>query len=110
MLFNRKAQSTAEYAIIIGVVVGAIMAVGVFLRGGIEAKVRDMTSQYIGNVVLNTSTAILASDYNTTSNSSVQTKSNTSSATEIIAGGGTLSNLTGADKTQRTGKTTYFGQ
>lgn len=111
MLFHRKGQSTAEYAIIIGVVVGAIMAVGVFLRGGIEAKVRTMTNQYLNGTTLNTATGVVNSSYNTTSNSMTEVSMNNTSTGSIITVGGGGNNATGGkDVTTRVGKTTYFGK
>lgn len=41
MLFkNNKAQSTAEYAILIGVVVGALIAMQVYVRRSLQAKTK----------------------------------------------------------------------
>lgn len=115
MLFNRKAQSTAEYAIIIGVVVGAIMAVGVFLRGGIEYKVRDMTNQYLeqGGEPTRFKTAVMDSNYETASVSQSDVKQNKELGTgsEILVGGGVdAATAETLGKTERRGKTTYFEQ
>ena len=111
MLFNRKAQSTAEYAIIIGVVVGAVMAAGVFLRGGIEAKVRHMANTYLdqGGRPTNFATSVLDSDYTTGSLSQerVSEVANTTQ-TQILVGGGTVAAAEAKGKTTRRGKTTYF--
>ncbi len=40
-MFNKKAQSTLEYAVIISVVVGALLAMRVFMKRGIEGKLHD---------------------------------------------------------------------
>jgi len=114
MLFNRKAQSTAEYAIIIGVVVGAIMAVGVFLRGGIEAKVRDMTNQYLeqGQSPTKFSTAVMHSNYETASKSqiNVRQQKDLGTGSEIKVGGNDVTAAEELGKTERKGKTVYFEQ
>jgi hypothetical protein len=39
----RKAQSTAEYAIVIGLVIAAAVAMQVYVKRGIQAKVKDAT-------------------------------------------------------------------
>lgn len=38
---RKKAQTTAEYAILIGLVVAAVLAMQVYVKRGINAKVRD---------------------------------------------------------------------
>ncbi|MDP8259865.1 MAG: hypothetical protein P9L96_02525 [Candidatus Gygaella obscura] len=40
-MFNKRAQSTLEYAVIISVVVGALIAMRVFMKRGIEGKLHD---------------------------------------------------------------------
>ncbi len=40
-LFNKKAQSTLEYAILIGVVVAALIATQVYLKRGYQGKLRE---------------------------------------------------------------------
>ena len=121
MLFNRKAQSTAEYAIIIGVVVGAIMAVGVFLRGGIEAKVRDMTNRYLKDVGVKPEgdylkTQVMQTSYTTESKVGTEVKMGddkgegaSASASVIYVGGATKDKAENEGKTTRYGTTTYFG-
>ena len=38
---NKKAQSTAEYVIILGLVVGAVVAMQVFVKRGLNGRIRD---------------------------------------------------------------------
>lgn len=40
---NQKAQSTAEYAIVIGLVVAAAIAMQIYIKRGIQAKIKDGT-------------------------------------------------------------------
>ena len=40
-LMRSKAQSTAEYAIVIGLVIAAAIAMQVYVRRGLQAKVKD---------------------------------------------------------------------
>lgn len=41
MLNQRRAQNTAEYAILIGVIVAAAIAMQVYVRRGMQARVKD---------------------------------------------------------------------
>ena len=43
---NHRGQSTAEYAVVIGVVVAAIIAMQVYVRRGMQAKVKDVTDHF----------------------------------------------------------------
>lgn len=43
--YNHKAQSTLEYAILIAVVVGALVAIQIYLKRGIQGKMRDSADQ-----------------------------------------------------------------
>lgn len=43
LLKNKRGQSTAEYAIVIGLVVAAAIAMQVYIKRGIQAKVKDGT-------------------------------------------------------------------
>ena len=40
---NRKAQSTAEYAIVIALVIGAVVAMQVYVRRGLQGRIKDTT-------------------------------------------------------------------
>ena len=42
-LWNRKGQNTAEYAILIAVVIGAIVAMQIYVKRGLQGKVKDVT-------------------------------------------------------------------
>lgn len=44
MRSNRKAQSTAEYAIVLGVVITALVAMQIYVKRGINAKVKNVTN------------------------------------------------------------------
>lgn len=43
LLRNRKGQNTAEYAIVIGLVIAAAIAMQTYIKRGIQAKARDGT-------------------------------------------------------------------
>jgi len=40
---NKKAQSTAEYAIVIALVIGAVMAMQIYVRRGLQGRIKDTT-------------------------------------------------------------------
>ena len=46
LFHNRKAQNTAEYALLIALVVAAIIAMQTYAQRGLQARVRD-TSDYV---------------------------------------------------------------
>ena len=50
-LLNRKGQNTAEYAILIAVVIGAIIAMQLYVKRGLQGKVRDVTD-HVGEGLL----------------------------------------------------------
>jgi hypothetical protein len=43
LLKNKKGQGTAEYAIVIGLVVAAAIAMQVYIKRGLQAKIKDGT-------------------------------------------------------------------
>jgi len=114
MLLSRKGQSTAEYAIIIGAVVGAIMAIGVFLRGAIEGKVRHMGNLYLANGTMpsnyTTGTISMTSDYETRSASYTSTMENAATGMDILVGNGTEQGAEASSYSKRVGNVTYFGR
>ncbi len=42
-MLNRRAQSTVEYAILIAVVVGALLAMQIYMKRGVQGKLRSAT-------------------------------------------------------------------
>ena len=45
-LFKRSGQSTAEYAILIGLVVGVLVVMQTYIKRGIQGKVRDASDTF----------------------------------------------------------------
>lgn len=41
-LFRKKAQSTAEYAIILALVIGAVTAMQIYIKRGMQGKIKDV--------------------------------------------------------------------
>ena len=49
LLKNKKAQNVAEYAILISIVVGGIVAMQVFVQRGMQGRIRDAVAVYLQN-------------------------------------------------------------
>lgn len=45
MLLNRKAQSTLEYAVLIAIVVAAFLAMQIYMKRGVQGKLRSAADQ-----------------------------------------------------------------
>ena len=45
--FNKRAQSTAEYAIVIALVIGAVVAMQVYVRRGLQARMKGAVDTYL---------------------------------------------------------------
>lgn len=43
MLITRRGQSTAEYAIVVSVIIGAVVAMQIYTKRGMQAKVKDVS-------------------------------------------------------------------
>ena len=96
MLMKRRAQSTLEYALMIAVVVGALIAMQVYVKRGLQGKLKDSTDQIgeqyspgftTGHEEINTTTTThetLASGLTNTTSTTNQDK-NTNDNTTVYA-------------------------
>lgn len=50
LLRNKKGQSTGEYAILIGVIVAAAIAMQTYVKRGIQARLRDESHAFTGGI------------------------------------------------------------
>jgi hypothetical protein len=101
---NKKPQNTAEYAILIALVIAAAMAIQTYVKRGLQAKVRDAVISYTDNPDIATlgttgqyEPYYLQSDFTTTQDSSQVND-------ELQDGGWTRD--VGSDTTGRTGSQT----
>lgn len=46
-LFRKKGQSTAEYAILIGIVIAAAVGIQTYVKRGIQAKFKDTVDNFV---------------------------------------------------------------
>ncbi|MGA2775798.1 MAG: hypothetical protein ABSE81_07060 [Candidatus Omnitrophota bacterium] len=99
----RRGQSTAEYAIVIGLVIAAAVAMQVYVKRGLQGKIKvatDYTDSDAASVVGN------AGQYEPYYQSSDMTGTHTTSLTENTATGGAVTRTTGNDTSTRTGTST----
>jgi hypothetical protein len=105
--FNRKsrAQSTAEYAILIGLVIAAAVAMQVYVKRGLQARIHDASRVLVTQTPeLDTTDANLQYEpYYLNSSYTVTRGSN--SATDLQAAGNYVSDET--SNVQRTGGQSY---
>lgn len=83
----RKGQSTLEYAVVISLVAAALLAMGVYVKRGVEGRLRESTDN-IGDQF---------SAGHTTYN---ETTSSTVTSTETITGGASPSTSTTSNQSQ----------
>lgn len=103
----KRGQNTAEYAILIGVIVAAAIAMQIYIRRGMQARVKDAVDftrtadDDAGNGLFNQSQ--YEPYYMDTNFSTIQ---NGSTSQELQQGGGLVKNAI-SEATQRTGNQTY---
>jgi len=80
-LKNRKGQSTLEYAILIGIVVGALITMQIYVKRGIQGKLRSASDDIGGQF----SPGLTTSEYNyTTEYESQETVKDLVTTTDVI--------------------------
>ncbi|MCX5711212.1 MAG: hypothetical protein NT060_04585 [Candidatus Omnitrophica bacterium] len=95
-LNKRKAQSTLEYAVIIGVVVGALIMMQVYVKRGLQGKMKEASDQ-------------IGDQYSPTQSSATTTTQSSVNSTENVVGGNdaytksTTNQSQNRDTTQNTG-------
>ncbi len=109
-LNNRKGQNTAEYAILIGVIVAAAIAMQIYIRRGMQARIKDAVDYTMtagaskeegGTDLFNQSQYepyYMSSDFNTTQSGAT---------TEAMESGGGLTRNVISQTTLRTGNQVY---
>lgn len=102
-LLNKRGQNTAEYAILIGVIVAAAIAMQIYVRRGMQARIKDAVDYSKDNpqTVFNTSQY---EPYYT--DQSMDTTSYSESTQGIKRGGG-IDRVIANEYTSRTGQITY---
>jgi hypothetical protein len=102
----RKGQSTAEYAIVIGLVIAAAVAMQVYVKRSLQGKIKD-AADYNDEAATMLTTSQYEPEYQTTQNM-VSTRDASEKAT-TAQGGGVTREITGEDVSTRTGTTKILG-
>ena len=93
---KKKGQNTAEYAILISLVVGAVIAMQTYVQRGLQAKMRDVVVDYLVNQTSALGNSVQYEPYYLERNFLVTRTSDES----IILGNG-ISGMTGSVNTKR---------
>ncbi len=105
---NKKAQSTAEYVIVLGLIVGAVVAMRAFVTKGLQGRLRDATNYVenptIGNVTTNIFTGAQYDPYYLGSDFDTEQRANESE--NITTAGGDITRTTTEEFSNRTGNQT----
>ncbi|MDO8489125.1 MAG: hypothetical protein Q7S42_03330 [Candidatus Omnitrophota bacterium] len=97
---SKKGQSTAEYAIVIGLVIAAVVAMQVYVKRGIQGKMKDATDYRDTNDNISTGNQF-EPQYATTEK--MVSKREGTEVAETTKGGGVTRSITGNDVSSRTG-------
>ncbi len=92
--FNARGQSTLEYAIIIMVVVGALLAMQIYMKRGLEGKLKDSSD----NIGAQYSAGNVSSSHTTTTSTSSDEKTSDQGSFSNVD---TSSNITGSENIER---------
>lgn len=108
-LNSRRGQNTAEYAILIGVIVAAAIAMQIYIRRGMQARIKDtvdftMTADDdVGGAIFNNTTRQYEPYYMSTNFTTVQ---NGTSSEALQVGGGIVRNAI-SETTSSSGNQVY---
>jgi len=104
---KNKAQSTAEYAIVIGLVIAAVVAMQIYVRRGIQAKIKDAVDYNDPQA-----TMLSGQPYEPDYTGSNMTSTSDTHETEKVAFGGSVNRVinedAGGDVSTRTGKQVIY--
>lgn len=99
---KRRGQSTAEYAIVIGLVIAAAVAMQIYVKRGIQAKVKAATDYTDSSATSVVGTVKQYEPYYQTSD--LTSTRNERSGEDVLAGGG-VTRTVAQDRNTRTGTT-----
>ena len=106
----RKGQSTAEYAIVIGLVIAAALAMQTYVKRGLQGHVKDAVDyndpDASGQFGVGTGSPQFEPDYETMEN--MQTTRDSTERTTSIADGGVERKIIGEEESSKGGKQTIL--
>ena len=106
LLNNKRGQNTAEYAILIGVIVAAAIAMQIYVRRGMQARVKDA----VDYSMTNPGTIFNTSQYEPYYTDSETYTTSTSEVSESMVQGGQITRDIVNEYTGRTGTVTQSNQ
>ena len=98
---NRKGQNTAEYAILVAVVIGAIVAMQIYVKRGLQAKVKHVADGVGDGLITKGGITATTSQYEPYYNDSNYTVGQDQSVREKYQTGGTVARESINEKTTR---------
>ncbi|MFH0763263.1 MAG: hypothetical protein V1925_05190 [Candidatus Omnitrophota bacterium] len=109
---SKRAQTTAEYAILIALVVGAVVAMQVYVKRGIQGRIRDAVDHTgSGGEVAGETLSFSGGQYEPYySQSTGSTKQSTSNKEDLLTGGGTARDSTASVSSTRESNLGWYGQ
>lgn len=107
-LKNKKAQSVAEYVIILGLVVATVVAMQTYVKRGMQGRIREAVD-YVENPtdvtgVVNFTGAQYEPYY---LKSDISSQQKTTGEKEVYSTGGAVDRALGSEQTETTGSKTY---
>ncbi len=109
---NKRAQTTAEYAILIAIVVGAVVAMQVYIRRGMQGRIRNVVDHVGagGNVGGDTASfAFTAEQYEPYYTSSESSSGRNSKEQEVLGKGGVVGRRSGEQTKQERQQVSGWG-
>jgi len=103
---KRRGQSTAEYAIVIGLVIAAAVAMQIYVKRGLQGKIKDAVDITVTETGSGTVIGGGHPQYEPYYQSSNMQGTHVASVTENTATGGGVTRTTGNDTSTRTGTST----
>ncbi len=105
-LRNQKGQSTAEYAIVIGLIIAATVAMQAYVKRGLQGRVKNAVDHVVGGDVGGSTLTFSGEQYEPTFVGSDFTAARSNIETEAVSTGGGVTRSVTADSTIRTGSQT----
>lgn len=102
---KRKGQSTAEYAIVIGLVIAAAVAMQIYVKRGIQGKMKDATDYNDSSATMLVTTQY-EPDYET--KTEMKSTRQAEEKAKTSTGGGVTRTIVGEDKSSTTGTQTIL--
>ncbi|MFA6349798.1 MAG: hypothetical protein WCY12_02575 [Candidatus Omnitrophota bacterium] len=92
--FGKIAQTTAEYAVLIAVVVGAVVAMQIYVRRGLQGRVKDVVDRVADNTDTQASDIFTGSQYEPYYAVSASSSARASQESQNLAAGGAAGKTT----------------